>query len=154
MAKTEKRADSGKKPLWRLLFLAYAMWMLWLLFGQRLGNGTSGALWDNMNLRPLETIRLFWNLLDHRNPALVRHAVINLVGNVIMFVPLGFFLPLIFSRLRRFMKLVLTSTLLIVSVELVQLFTRLGSCDTDDLILNLAGVILGFLLWRITAGRK
>ncbi len=138
----------------RLLFLLYAGWMLWLLFGQRIGSGGADQLWDNMNLQPLVTIRLFWRLLSHEDPALVRHAVINLAGNVVMFIPMGFFLPLIFPKLRRFFKLLFTCTVIIVLVEFVQLLTRLGSCDTDDLILNLAGVIMGFLLWRITAGRK
>ena len=43
---------------------------------------------------------------------------------------------------------------LIVCVELVQLVTLLGHCDVDDLILNLIGVSMGYLLWALTLRRR
>lgn len=144
----EKRID--RHPVARLLFLLYVCWMLWLLFGQRWGENHTGEL----NLQPLVTIRLFWRLLGHSDPALVRRAVINLVGNVVMFVPLGYFPAHIFPQMRRFFRMLLLSIGVIVAVELTQLATGLGSCDIDDLILNLPGVILGWLLWRVSCRKK
>ena len=38
--------------------------------------------------------------------------------------------------------------------ELTQLFTLLGSCDIDDLILNMAGIVWGFILHKIIKTRK
>ena len=143
MAGQEKRAD--RYPLARLLFLLYVCWMLWLLFGQRWGENHTGEL----NLQPLVTIRLFWRLLGHSDPALVRRAVINLVGNVVMFIPLGLFLPLVFRKLRKWHKALLCAALIITAVETAQLLTLVGSCDVDDLILNLAGSTAGYILYKI-----
>ena len=148
---TKGKKQSVRPVFFRLLFVLYAALMLWLLFGQRLGTVVyEEKLAENINLRPFATMTLYWWLLEgNASPYYVRHAFVNLAGNVIMFVPLGYFLPGLFEKLRAFWKTVLFSLCLIVTVEIIQYFTMLGTCDIDDLILNMAGVILGYLLWRI-----
>lgn len=138
----------------RILFGAYGLWMLWLLFGQRFGQSSDSAYWErvlmNLNLHPLDTLRRYlWVLHNSTDRALLRHAVINLGGNVIMFVPLGFFVPCLWEKPRTFGWHFLTMALIILTIETVQLFTLLGSCDVDDLLLNLVGTTLGWLLWRL-----
>lgn len=138
----------------KLLFGMYAAWMLWLLFGQRLGMMGSDPYWqqlrENSNLRPLETVgRYLWVLRHSTSTAQIRHAIINLVGNVIMFVPLGFLTPCLWQRLRKFGWHCLAMLLTILTVELLQLLTLLGSCDVDDLLLNLVGTSIGYLLWKL-----
>ena len=133
------------------LFAAYCALMLWLLF-DRPGYIDGIPYWDqllpNLNLTPFRTLRLFFGLLHDHRPYLVRTALINLLGNVVMFVPLGLFLPLIFTRLRKLWRTLFTVTLLIAVVEIAQLFTLLGSCDVDDLILNLLGAALGYGIYK------
>ena len=73
----------------------------------------------------------------------------NLGGNVVLFVPLGLFLPVLWQKLDRFLPFFAFVTALITAVELIQLFTLLGSCDVDDLILNLLGATVGFLLRKL-----
>lgn len=143
MSKQQAGRTSGQ-ILARLLFVLYGALMAWLLLGQRLdGAVTSGA---QVNLTPFATLRLYVRmLLQSSNGALVRHAFVNLAGNVIMFVPLGVFLPVIWKRLRSFWRFLLTSASLILLVEVLQYVTGLGSCDIDDLILNLPGTMLGWL---------
>ena len=135
------------------LFAAYCALMLWLLF-DRPGYIDGIPYWDqllpNLNLTPFRTLRLFFGLLRDHRPYLVRTALINLLGNVVMFVPLGLFLPLIFTRLRKLWRTLFTVTLLIAVVEIAQLFTLLGSCDVDDLILNLLGAALGYGIYNLT----
>ena len=138
----------------RLLFWIYSLWMLWLLFGQRIGTPPVGdyrtLLLENLNLQPLETLRRFWWVLEHSNQrGLVLHAIMNLGGNVVLFVPLGLFLPVLWQKLDRFLPFFAFVTALITAVELIQLFTLLGSCDVDDLILNLLGATVGFLLRKL-----
>ena len=58
-------------------------------------------------------------------------------------------LPVCFPKLRFLMRVLLTVTVLIVCVELIQLLTLVGSCDVDDLILNVLGAAIGFWLYRI-----
>ena len=144
--------------LWlpRVLLAVYALVMLWLLFGQRLGMQSAVSYWEyvswSLNLVPFRTIGEYVKiLLDPPMAYLLRHAIINLAGNVAMFVPLGVLLPWVFPRLRRFSRCLLVSLGLLVLVEVTQLFTLLGSGDVDDLILNLLGVLLGYTLFRLAA---
>ena len=73
-------------------------------------------------------------------------AVINLGGNIIMFIPLGFLLPKVFRKLSSLPRILLITAGIITAVELIQLFTLVGSCDIDDLILNVLGAALGYLI--------
>lgn len=140
-----------RKNWYRVGFGLYCLLMLWLLFGQRIGEGMDGSylqqLRNNLALLPFDTMRRFWWVV--RNSAdtqQIRHAFINLAGNVVMFVPLGFFLPAIWSRLRGFWRFGLCVLSVIAAIELLQLFTLLGKCDVDDLLLNFAGAVLGYCL--------
>jgi len=157
---TMARKPSGNQALYRFLFVIYAAAMLWLLFGQRLDRGISYADYEaqlagNINLEPLKTVRLYWKLLKNsQNPYLLRHAFINLVGNVIMFIPLGFFLPYIWKKQRAVLITLLSVAVLIVAVEALQFFSLLGSCDIDDLILNLTGALLGYIFWKLSGTVK
>ena len=136
----------------RLLFLAYCALMLWLLFGQRMDAGTAEQNW---NLIPFQTLKLYVRLLQStQNAYLLRHAFINLVGNVVMFIPLGFFLPAIWVTMRKFFVCALCTTLVIVTIEALQYLTSLGSCDIDDLILNLPGAMLGWGLYRLICRKR
>lgn len=139
----EKNAKEG--PFVRLLFLLYVGLMMWLLFVQRMDAGGT-AIDDNWNFVPFKTLKLYWKLIFSGNRYYVIHSVVNLVGNVVMFIPLGIFLPLIWPKLRAFLLLLLFSLFLIIMIEVLQYFTGLGSCDIDDLLLNLPGVVIGFLI--------
>ena len=68
---------------------------------------------------------------------------------MVMFVPLGFLVPCIWQKTGKFGWHLLTMVLSIVGIELIQLFTLLGTCDVDDLLLNLVGTTMGFLLWKL-----
>ena len=71
-----------------------------------------------------------------------------------MFVTLGFFIPAVSEKFRAFWRTLAVSFLCIVTVEILQLFLLLGSCDTDDLILNIIGVTVGYLIFKIIWGKK
>ncbi len=140
-------------------FILYALVMLWLLFGQRWGMDSflpyGEKILSRLNLIPLKTLSAYWKVLFHSaNPTQIRHAFINLGGNIVTFIPLGFFLPAIFEKLRSFWRFFITVVLLIVTIEVLQLFTLLGSCDVDDLLLNLPGATIGFGLWKLTPWAK
>ena len=133
-----------------VLFSLYSGFMLYLLFNR--SGGIEGMdYWTqiraNLNLEPFHTIRLFLKVLN--NQTYSSTAFINLGGNVILFVPLGFFLPRVFPCLQKYWKAILGTVLIITAVELTQLFTLLGSCDIDDLILNVIGATLGYGLHKL-----
>ena len=155
----EKRISAGTIAI-KVLFGIYCATMLWLLFGQRIGGGANGAyteqLRGNLNLVPFKTILWFATVGNKTsNQYLLQHAFVNLAGNVVMFIPMGVFLPSIWHPMRSFWKLLLCFAGLILIVELLQLITFLGSCDIDDLILNVIGAMLGYGLWKLyTVYRK
>ena len=137
----------------RFLFLLYVGLMLWLLFGQRFQGELAFAqvqqMLEKISLKPGHTIGSYlWVLKNSADPQMRREAVINLVGNVVMFVPLGFFLGALFRPMGSFWRMLLCSIGIICLVELLQIITLLGSCDIDDLILNLPGTMLGWGIWK------
>lgn len=79
-----------------------------------------------------------------------RLAVIrNLAGNLILLMPLGFFLPIFFKPVRQVWKILGTGFLVSLSIELSQLFLAVRIFDVDDLIFNTLSVLIGFLFFRI-----
>lgn len=139
--------------LW-LLFAAYCAALLGLLFLRPPWPG--GGSW---NFVPLRTIRLMlaagkgaW--AAGWESALFRMAAENLLGNVLLTLPLGAFLPALFPGLRRFWKTLALSAGLVACAEALQYLLAVGACDVDDLLLNAAGAAAGYGLWRIAARRR
>ena len=56
---------------------------------------------------------------------------------------------MIWAKLRKLWRTLLTTGLIITLVELIQLFTLVGSCDIDDLILNLLGAAMGYGIYKL-----
>ncbi len=143
---------SSRFTIARILLALYAALMLYLLFVQRIGNLDFDTPYidqvvSHLNPIPFQTIVTYLRALSG-SASQVRGAVINLGGNVGMFLPLGALLPAAFGSLRRLGRTVLLSFILLFIVETLQLFTTLGYFDVDDLILNLIGVLIGYAMWR------
>ena len=137
--------DYRRRQVNTVLFALYLCALFWVLF-HRQPYRTDLPYWDQVsaavNLVPLRTVKLYLRLI--RRGMLTRLALTNLVGNLILFLPLGGFLPILFPALRRLWKTAAVCTLAIVAVELTQVLLLLGSCDVDDLILNLLGASAGY----------
>ena len=104
----------------------------------------------NYNLTLLETIRLYITDIkvnQHLN------SYLNLIGNIILFIPFGFMFPLLTSRRRTALLTFLTATLFILLIEFIQLITVWGIFDVDDYILNILGVMIGWILQKILIHR-
>ena len=144
---TMKNADRIAK----ITFILYIALMLWLLFGQRVSNDVQGGYWgelsQNINLVPFRTIGRYIDRLYNSAGKLNHQAVINLGGNVIMFIPLGFLLPFVSDRAKKLKNCVVMTFVVILSVELLQLATLLGSFDIDDLLLNMIGIFMGWMAY-------
>lgn len=98
------------------------------------------------NLEPFKEINRFW---VHRETLGIRAVLLNLVGNVLGFVPFGAILPVINSQSRSFFKILLLSFEFSFIVEGIQLVFKVGSFDVDDILLNTLGGILGYLIFVI-----
>lgn len=142
-----------RNRIWIVLFGLYGALMLWLLF-DRPGYVPDVPYWEQvrqqLNLVPFRTLRLFAGLLDSGVRSHIHMAIINLGGNLIMFIPLGFLLPKVFPKLSSLPRVLLATAVIITAVEIIQLFTLVGSCDIDDLILNVLGSAIGYGIHQYT----
>ncbi len=154
MSKKKNRKSPDSTPFLRFLFVVYAGLLLWLLFDRPIARDPvsdyAQIMRGNMNLIPFHTIGNYWKVVTRWEfTPLFRHSVINLGGNIFLFIPIGYFLPRLWPYLRNFFSFLLTCTMAITLVELLQLVTLLGSLDIDDLILNLLGMVVGYLIYMI-----
>ena len=151
----------SKKSMVFPLFCIYSGWMLGLLFIRQLPDISAAdfSYWAHIRSHihwiPFTTTReylrilfcpsqyLSWMTADAYQSA-CRNAIVNLGGNTLLFIPLGFLLPRVFPRLQRFGSTLLCVAITISCVEILQLFTLLGYCDVDDLILNTLGAAIGY----------
>ena len=78
-----------------------------------------------------------------------RDMLLNLVGNVAMFIPGGVLMPLLYPKLNRFWKVTLAGALLSACIELAQLPFASRATDVDDLILNTACCAIGYGLYAL-----
>lgn len=88
----------------------------------------------------------------------VREIMLNLLGNSLMFVPVGIVYPIVYKKLNTHVKVIAAGIGFSLAIELLQLpfFDRVS--DVDDLILNSLGYVLGYLIYllvkRIKTGRR
>ncbi len=94
------------------------------------------------NFIPFKTIKMYIRYYGSLN------SFENLFGNILIFIPLGCFLPKALSRMKNIFWMFLFSGCFIIDIELFQLVTRFGEFDVDDIILNLLGVLIGFALYH------
>lgn len=140
------------------LFILYVIIMIWLLFIQRIFYISYDNYWDklieNINVIPFRTISEYLFTDKDANFEILKHAFINLVGNIVMFIPLGFFLSFSESSTKAFKSIIKKTVLIIIIVEIIQLFSLTGSLDVDDLILNTIGSAAGYEIQRIIFKNK
>ena len=68
--------------------------------------------------------------------------------NILLFIPFGFLLPQT-SSLRSWWKVFLCGIGFSITIEIMQLITRLGCFDVDDVITNLVGTLIGYGMYRL-----
>lgn len=141
------------------LFMVLALTLYWVDYGslslrftvwREQWRGFS-LLWNSINFRPFRVFR------DYGTPL---HP--QILGNFVMLAPLGVYIPSLFPKHSSFLRVMLIGLACTVSIELLQLvITHLlplsganpsRSVDVDDVILNTAGVLFGYLLYRGTKG--
>lgn len=74
------------------------------------------------------------------------------IENVIMFLPYGILLPLIWRPMRNFGPFLILTLGSSVALEGIQLITKRGYCQIDDVLMNVLGGILGFIIAWVLLG--
>jgi len=123
----------------RPLAVAWLAGLVYAAFLMRTPYAVPRALLD-----PFHALKLF---LKADNVALLRRLqYLEGAGlNILLFVPFGYLLPLLWKRADRWWKVVLCGFVLSLLIELTQLVTHLGMFDLDDLMNNSLGALLGWL---------
>ena len=142
--------DKDRKKLLRrleiLLFAAYlAMLCYFLFFAENMGRTFTERTY-HYNLMLFREIKRFW---VYRHSLGTWSVMLNLVGNVVAFIPLGMLLPRLFEKSRKFLPTVFFCFEFSLCVEIIQLVFKVGSFDVDDILLNTAGGVLGYLFYKI-----
>ena len=76
----------------------------------------------------------------------------QVLGNLVMLLPLGIYLPLLYKRLSGFLAVTSVCMLVSVIIELLQLITSFRSTDIDDVLLNTIGAGIGYLIYAMAKG--
>lgn len=130
------------KHLGTMLFVLYVLLLIYFLFfSEEYGRVAAEEREYRYNLIPFIEIRRFW---IYREQLGVFAVVTNLLGNVIGFIPYGFILPVIARKCRSGFFIILSGFGISLLVETIQLITKVGCFDVDDLILNTLGAALGY----------
>ena len=124
------QAHPGRHLVWT--------WIYWIYCAAVLHLTGIGTIWDLIAYSGVPG-NIHW--IPFSEPA----AIPNIL-NMIMMMPFGFLLPLIWKNWRGFGKVVLAGFGFSLLIEVLQLFnTRLS--DVDDLIMNSLGAAAGYLIW-------
>ena len=120
--------------IWVFIFLYYVYLVL-----ETTGIGT---IWE-IGLYPGMKLQEEINLIPFRDGI-----SLSMILNVVMFMPLGFLLPLLWKEYQSLVRTAIIGFCFSCGIELCQLFNRRVS-DVDDLLMNTLGAILGWLIWIV-----
>ncbi len=137
----------------RVLFVIYLLLALYFMFFSETLDRTMISDEYRYNLTLFKEIKRFWEM---------RHAygwhitIVNLLGNVVCFMPFGFLLPTVSRRkvFKNIVSVTLLTMLFSMLIETAQLVTKVGAFDVDDILLNTIGGLLGYIVLKFTKIRK
>ena len=111
-------------------------------------------LFDTEKIFPLRVnFKPFLYLFDYPT---IREALLNLIGNITMFIPLGIVWPGVFQKLNTHGKVIAAGFGVSMTIEILQLAFFDRATDIDDLILNTLGFLMGYGIYLLVKrfGRK
>ncbi len=139
--------NSSKKIFIWIIFIVYIVVTLYfLLFASELGRSVKKQYAYNLDLFKEITRYTKWAKVSKTG---FKAMLINIVGNIACFIPFGILLPLNVDRTRSFISVSCITFIFSLSIENVQLITKLGSFDVDDLLLNTIGGAIGYITYIV-----
>lgn len=131
-----------------VLFILYSISIVYfLIFSDMFGRG-HGYEEMRYNLTPFLEIKRF---IKYRSYMTTTSVMLNLVGNVLAFVPFGMLIRWVRGKKTGFFTATLAAFTFSLCIELIQLITKLGVFDVDDIIMNTFGGMLGYIIYYILA---
>jgi len=139
------RKRTQYRILGKILFVLYIIFVFYFLLISEIYGRTGEMQEYHYNLVLFREIKRFWN---YRRQLGIFATATNLLGNVLIFLPFGFFMAMA-SKYRSFLSTLVYSFALSLTVEISQLFMKVGCFDVDDLLLNTIGGMLGFITFAV-----
>lgn len=147
MKVNQKSEKAGMVLAW-VLFTMYIITLFYFMFFSERYGRNIGYEGYNYNLTVFHEIHRFWK---YRNVLGLESVVVNLLGNVAGFIPFGAVLPFLSKKKKNIVLITLLTFEFSLLIEVIQLISKAGCFDVDDLILNTAGGIIGYLLYKLVA---
>lgn len=143
------KPEQKKWIVWILrgAFLVYLLCLMYLMFLSERYGRAGGLGTYRYNLIPFQEIKRYFL---YRERLSFEAFFINIYGNVLAFMPFGFLVPVISRKDRTFWSIFLLSMALTLTLETAQLVLQVGCFDVDDMILNTAGGVLGYWIYKLT----
>ena len=142
MTKTDRKV----RIFGRIFFVLYMILALYFMFFSETLDRTMVSDEYRYNLTLFKEINRFWNM---RYTYGWDVTIVNLLGNVVCFMPFGFFLPVLWPKTGKLLSVAFWSFSFSLVVETIQLVYKVGTFDVDDLFLNTLGGIFGYVLMRL-----
>ena len=143
-----KRTKKRIKTAGKIFFVLYILALIYFLFiSERVGQLRFEEREYHYNLILFREISRFWNYREQLGYLAV---AANLLGNVAGFVPFGLILPIISRNARGFFFITFSGFALSLLVETVQLVSKRGSFDVDDLVMNTLGTAAGYVIFAVS----
>ena len=92
----------------------------------------------------LEPFRTYWQYFTDE------FTLFEIRANVLLFIPIGFLLPMVIKKPVWLPPIIGIGISVI--IELIQLITHRGMCETDDVISNTIGFLIGFAVFWLIKG--
>ena len=136
----------------KILFITYLFLFVWIvLFKCNIYLSITNGYWEFKTLTIKERFLYYIVPFEDYLKDLSRLWSVKVkdgVLNIFIFMPIGLYLSY-FIKEKKFIKTILYSIIISLSIEIIQLFTLLGSFQSEDLILNLFGGFLGYFIYRL-----
>lgn len=103
-------------------------------------------------LREFQRVASLGESIFHPNLSLIPFSDgigLGFILNIFCFIPLGFLCPMISRTYEEMKKTALLGLGVSLVIEISQLFTLYRATDTDDLIANAVGTVIGYLCFRL-----
>ena len=144
----QKRVDWRREGVLLLIWLALAILFRFTFFPMALADGAGQPLvFDAERAFPFRVDLVpFVHLFEYDS---MGDILVNVLGNVLLFVPTGVFLPIVYRRLDRFWRVAAAGAGMSLGIEILQLPFAVRASDINDLLLNTLGVCLGYGLYAL-----
>ena len=142
----KRRVSGWQRVISQLVFILYlGVLFYFLFFSERYGR-TDISDEYHYNLVLFREIKRFYR---YREILGMKSVMINLAGNVVAFMPFGFFLQILWQKSGKLLYVTFWSFSFSLVVETIQLVYKVGTFDVDDLFLNTLGGIFGYMMMRL-----